>query len=273
MTFNDSLFILGQQSVEGKSFYFDGVRHKAWPSTSLFLSTIGTALRHDGMISFIQGIDGIEMWHFDGGITNGDFKVFITSTTPSAKIVFAANDAALPGTGVSEILYVVIDTLTIKIWNGSAYIATGNPGPKGAPGATGPKGDKGDTGDTGATGPAGEKGDPADAITLRVNDVDNPEQLVLNFKDTDTAKFEYVGPGIIKVNVERVFSTEYEATGGEVDFTLSELIGARLILIIKEIQPLKIAQRSLNSVDGKVTLTSVDVQPLETFYITYSKIA
>lgn len=72
--------------------------------------------------------------------------------------------------------------------------------------------------------------------------------------------------------INRVFSTEYEATGGEVDFTLSELIGARLILIIKEIQPLKIAQRSLNSVDGKVTLTSVDVQPLETFYITYSKI-
>ncbi len=65
---------------------------------------------------------------------------------------------------------------------------------------------------------------------------------------------------------------QYEATtDGELTVTLTELISASIILIIKEIQPLKFSQYTFDKILGKITLTQA-LNQYETLYITYSKI-
>lgn len=153
MTINDFLRVNGQLSVDGKAYKYDGTFHVPWPTASEFLSSTPAQLRHIGQIAFILNSGVQEIWYFDNGITDSDFKKFIGPSAPEFSVLFFDNTSDLPATGAIDKLYVIKTPKALKIWDGTSYVHAGNPGPIGPTGATGPAGP---TGATGATGPAGD---------------------------------------------------------------------------------------------------------------------
>jgi len=68
----------------------------------------------------------------------------------------------------------------------------------------------------------------------------------------------------------QTLDTQYVAGGGETLVTLTELIGATIVQITKETQPLKPSEFSLNINTGGITLTTA-LSVYETLYIIYTK--
>lgn len=153
MTINDFLRVNGQLSVDGKAYKYDGTFHVPWPTAAEFLSSTPAQLRHIGQIAFILNSGVQEIWYFDNGIADSDFKKFIGPSAPEFSVLFFDNTSDLPASGVIDKLYVIKTPKALKIWDGTSYVYAGNPGPIGPTGAPGPTGP---TGATGATGPAGD---------------------------------------------------------------------------------------------------------------------
>lgn len=65
--------------------------------------------------------------------------------------------------------------------------------------------------------------------------------------------------------------TEYIAEGGETEILISDLIGASIIQITRETQPLKINEFSFNTNNGQITFIVSPLNEYETIYIIYSK--
>lgn len=153
MTINDFLRVNAQMSVDGKAYKYDGTFHVPWPTAAEFLSSTPAQLRHIGQIAFVLNAGIQEIWYFDSGIADSDFKKFIGPSAPEFSVLFFDNASDLPATGSVDKLYVIKTPKSLKIWDGTSYVYAGNPGPIGPTGATGPTGP---TGATGATGPAGD---------------------------------------------------------------------------------------------------------------------
>ena len=64
----------------------------------------------------------------------------------------------------------------------------------------------------------------------------------------------------------------YEAIGGEIEITLTALIGGTIIWIMRGVQILSTTQFSFDITTGKITSLSPALEQYETLYITYSKI-
>lgn len=164
MTINDTLFVNGQFSVEGKQYKTVGVKHEPWASTVEFLTAMPAQLRHEGMIAFVQGVSEIEFWQFDGGIADADL-IHKFSTTAS-KVTFV--ETTLPPVGVADMLYVIKSTGNISIWDGAAYQVISGDG---------------------------------FGVTLQVNGVNNDTQGILNFIDSTDITFTYISGGDIKATI------------------------------------------------------------------------
>ena len=233
MIMNQDIFIAAQFSVDGKGFKKVDNKHYPWESVTEFLTNTDPAIRHEGMFGYIKSGSNIEIWHFVGGFADGDFVKYALDTVTSIIPVLSVAD--LPGVGEAEKLYIATDTWTPRYWDGTAYQVVGNPGPIGPRGFTGDKGDTGDTGLQGEKGDTGAQGEPGPQITLRVNSLDNAEQLLLNLVDSDTVTFEYVAPGIVKAHVTGITASSLNIrfrvgdsgapVNGDTEYTISGLIG------------------------------------------------
>ena len=200
MTINDFLRVNGQLSVDGKAYKYDGTFHVPWPTAAEFLSSIPAQLRHIGQIAFVLNAGIQEIWYFDNGIADSDFKKFIGPSAPEFSVLFFDNTSDLPASGVIDKLYVIKTPKALKIWDGTSYVNAGNPGPIGPTGATGATGATGPTGATGADGasayqvwldegntgteadflysligPVGPKGDAGNSVTILGSKNDSSE--------------------------------------------------------------------------------------------------
>lgn len=231
MTLNQDIFVAAQFSIDGKGFKRDGNAHTAWASTDEFLTATPYAIRHNGMVAWVLNADQIELWHFVGGIGDANFEKFSVSSVGSIVTEISTDD--FPDVGSHDVIYIDTTTKTPYIWDGASYEVIGNPGP------IGPRGLKGDKGDTGDTGPQGDKGDPGDTgeagpqIVLRVNDVDNGEQGLLNFVDSPTVTVQYKATGKVQFNsrsggggiIRFKVGDEGAPQAGDTEFTNINLIG------------------------------------------------
>ena len=198
MTINQDIVVAAQFSTDGKAFKRDGNTHTAWDSATEFLTANPYAIRHNAMVAWVTNGDNIELWHFVGGIADEFFVKFSLPTVTSIVTEISSDD--FPDIGTEDVIYIDTTEKKFYIWDGASYQEAGSPGP------LGPKGNKGDKGDTGDTGPQGDKGDTGEAgeagpqITLRVNDVDNGEQELLNFVDSPTVTVQYKATGKVQFN-------------------------------------------------------------------------
>ena len=204
-TINQNLFVIAAQSVDGKAFDNTGIESKVWDDTSAFLTAIPYPLRHDGMIAWIKSGGLNKLYHFEGGKADTDFKAYVTDA--GSIVLFYDLFADFPAIGQDDILYLAKDTNVIYWWNGTNFTAAGNVGPKGDPGPIGPRGYTGDQGLKGDQGLQGNDGPAGPSINLKLNSVDNPEQLLLDIVDSTTVTWEYIAPGKVK-------ATSLGGTGG-----------------------------------------------------------
>lgn len=201
MTINQEIVEAVQLSVDGKGFKRIGTAHTSWDSTSDFLTNTPATRRHNGMVAWITAGSDIELWHFVGGITDDKLVHFVTASISS--IVQEASNSLFPAIGDNVHLYINTTTNTPYIWDGSAYVVIGNPGPKGDTGDTGDKGDTGDTGlagATGANGAPGPTGPPGNVVSIRTNGINNASQDVLDIIDSNTIGAAYIGLGQVQLN-------------------------------------------------------------------------
>lgn len=73
-----------------------------------------------------------------------------------------------------------------------------------------------------------------------------------------------------KVKYQSTAEVQYIAAGGETTVILSELIGATIVQITREQQPLKTSDYQFNSSNGQITINELYAN--ETLYIIYGKI-
>jgi hypothetical protein len=74
MLFNQELVLAGQKSIEGKMYKVVNNKHVPYDSTAEVLATITATRRHIGQVFRVvnQAGDGIDDWHFVGGIADGN---------------------------------------------------------------------------------------------------------------------------------------------------------------------------------------------------------
>ena len=257
MTMNQDIFVAAQFSSDGKGFKKVGNAHYPWASTAEFLAATPNPIRHEGMFGYIKGGSDIEIWHFVGGFANGNFVKYGGGIS---SIVFVSAVIDLPTIGLDETLYIVTGDKTPYIWDGAAYQPIGNPGPIGPRGFKGDKGDTGDTGADGAKGDPGADGEPGPQITLRVNSVDNAEQMLLNLVDSTTVKWVYVSAGVVKakvLNIRFKVGDVGAPADGDTDYTIPGLIGANVseFAIFRNGLPMwPTDDYTFNPTDGKISL-------------------
>ena len=77
---------------------------------------------------------------------------------------------------------------------------------------------------------------------------------------------------VIGKRYEVTLETQYIAGGGETSIILTELIGATIVQLNREIQPQRAGTYSLNINTGQITFNSDPLAETETIYIIYTKI-